>query len=341
MIDVSVIIPVYNAGKHLAKCLQSVCAQSLRNIEIICVNDGSTDNSAQILNDFANVDLRIKVIEQNNAGAGAARNHGMRKAKGKYLSFLDADDFFEPDMLEKAFEKAVSDSADIVVFRADFYDDKKRVFFPCPYNLREKLLPEQKPFAGADVKKDVFKVVVGWAWDKLFRAEFIKENHISFQEQRTSNDLLFVFSAFVKAERISTVSNILAHQWRHAGKSLSVTREKSWNCFYNALLALRTQLVSWGLYERFEQDYINYALHFSLWNLNTLKNPTKKKLYYQLKSDWFFELGILGYPKEKFYNQSEYKQFETIMKYPYWPFFMNLSTFFHRCASWVYRALRS
>lgn len=338
MLDVSVIIPVYNAEKHLAECLQSVCGQTLKNIEIICVNDGSSDNSAHILADFANADSRVRVLSQANAGAGAARNHGLREARGQFLSFLDADDFFEPDMLEKAFNKALADSADVVVFRADFYADKQGVYIPCAYSLQERMLPAQRPFAGIDVEKDVFKTVVGWAWDKLFRAEFIAENGIVFQEQRTSNDLLFVFSAFAKADRITTLSEVLVHQRRQASESLSVTRERSWACFYDALIALRNQLVSWELYQRFEQDYINYALHFCLWNLNTLKEPTRETLFQQLKNEWFQELDITTYPREKFYNRSEYAQFEMIMKYSYVPFFQTPISFFYRCTSWVKRA---
>lgn len=339
MINVSVIIPVYNAEAHLIECLQSVCAQSLKNIEIICVNDGSTDKSAQILAEYARFDSRIKVFNQVNAGAGAARNHGLREAKGKYLSFLDADDFFEVDMLEKAFNKAEADFADVVVYKADFYDDKRGIFFPCTYSLREKMLPDQKPFAGIDVEKDIFKTIVGWAWDKLFRTEFVKGNNLYFQEQRTSNDLLFVFSAFVKAERITTISDVLAHQRRCASGTLSVTREKSWTCFFDALIALRNQLASWGLYQRFEQDYINYALHFCLWNLNTLKEPTREKLFRQLRNEWFQELGISAYPKEKFYNRSEYAQFETIMKHSYCRIIEDIVGYLKRLISWVTRSI--
>lgn len=340
MADVSVIIPVYNAEKHLEECVRSICAQTLQKIEIICVDDGSTDSSLEILNRLSQEDSRIIIAQQDNAGAGAARNHGIRLAKGKYLSFLDADDFFDSHMLEKALEKAEAEQADLVVFKADFYNEKLHTFSPCIYGLRENMLPDHRPFAGVEIEKDVFKVVVGWAWDKLFRADFVRENGLCFQEQRTSNDMLFVFSALVRAQRISTVSEILAHQRRHAGGTLSVTREKSWMCFYHALIALREQLKAWGLYERFEQDYINYALHFSLWNLNTLSDPTKKKLYQQLRREWFKELGIVDYPKEKFYHRGEYAQYVQIMKWPYSRLLQRAIGFGQRGMTWVRRKIR-
>lgn len=340
MVDVSVIIPVYNAEKHLEECIRSICAQTLQKIEIICVDDGSNDSSVEILKRLSQEDSRVIFVRQDNAGAGAARNHGMRLARGKYLSFLDADDFFDPHMLEKAFEKAEAEQAELVVFKADFYNEKMHTFSPCIYGLRENMLPDHRPFAGVEIEKDVFKVVVGWAWDKLFRADFVLENGLLFQEQRTSNDMLFVFSALVKAQRISTVPEILAHQRRHAGGTLSVTREQSWMCFYHALIALREQLKAWGLYERFEQDYINYALHFSLWNLNTLSDPTKKKLYQQLRREWFRELGIVDYPKEKFYHRGEYAQYLQIMKWPYSRLLQRIIGFGQRGMTWVRRKIR-
>ena len=160
---------------------------------------------------------------------------------------------------------------------------------------------------------NVFKVFVGWAWDKLFLKEFVDKHHLTFQEQRTSNDLLFVFSAVVLAKKISVVPMVLAHQRRDAKDSLSKTREYSWDCFYHALMALRDRLREENLYKELEKDYINYALHFSLWNYNTLSEPTKTKLKDKLKTEWFRELGIEGKSKEYFYNKQEFEQYQKIM----------------------------
>lgn len=306
---VSVIIPVYNVEQYLRQCLDSVVNQTLKDIEIICVNDSSTDNSLAILNEYVARDSRIKVITQPNGGAGAARNNGLSASTGKYLSFLDSDDFFEPDMLELAYEKAEEDKADFVVFQSDQYytDDDK--FVQVAWTLREKEIPPYTPFSHRQMTDNIFKVFVGWAWDKLYNREFVEQNHLLFQEQRTSNDMLFVFSAVAIAKRITIVKKVLAHQRRDAKDSLSKTRENSWYCFYDALLALRERLKSEGLYRELEKDYINYALHFSLWNINTLAEPTKTKLITKMKSEWFEELGIKGKSEEYFYNKKEYKQY--------------------------------
>uniref|UniRef100_UPI003864C4B3 glycosyltransferase family 2 protein n=1 Tax=Methanobrevibacter sp. TaxID=66852 RepID=UPI003864C4B3 len=117
MCDVSVIIPVYNVEKYLKECLDSVCNQTLANIEIICVNDGSTDNSLAILNEYAQKDGRIKIISQENQGLGAARNRGLEDASADYVYFLDSDDYIELTTLEKLFNNAVSNSSDVVLFK--------------------------------------------------------------------------------------------------------------------------------------------------------------------------------------------------------------------------------
>ena len=142
---VSVIIPVYNVEKYLNQCLDSVIAQTLTDIEIICVNDSSTDGSLGILEEYEKKDKRIRVVTQPNSGAGAARNRGLSMASGKYLSFLDSDDFFEPDMLELAYQKAEEDSADFVVFNSNQYYTDKGKFVEVSWTLREKEIPPYTP----------------------------------------------------------------------------------------------------------------------------------------------------------------------------------------------------
>lgn len=110
---VSIVIPVYNTGKYLTKCLESVCAQTLQDIEIICVNDGSTDNSAKILADHAARDERVRVIEQVNSGELAARNSGIQAARGEWIGFVDSDDWISPDMYERLLSNGERTGADI------------------------------------------------------------------------------------------------------------------------------------------------------------------------------------------------------------------------------------
>lgn len=314
---VSVIMPVYNGETYLRQCLDSVVNQTLKEIEIICVDDGSSDRSVEILKEYAAKDERVMVLQQANAGAGAARNNGLSKASGKYLSFLDSDDFFETDMLEKAVEKIAADRADFVVFRCDHYLNDTNTFKKAAYTLKKQTLPPYMPFNFRQITDNVFKAFVGWAWDKVYDREFVMKHNLRFQEQRTSNDMLFVFSALVLAKRITCLDEVLAHQRRNNGESLSNTREKSWFCFYNALKALRDVLKEKGLYEELKKDFINYAVHFSLWNLNTITGECYEKLYTKLHEEWFEELEVTGHDEDYFYNKTEYKQLADILRYDF------------------------
>ena len=123
---VSVIIPVYNVEKYLRECLDSVVNQTLREIEIICVDDGSTDSSLDILKEYASKDNRITVIGQQNLHAGVARNAGLAVARGEYLSFLDSDDFFELNMLAEMYNTAKKDGSDTVICGNYVYNDTKK-----------------------------------------------------------------------------------------------------------------------------------------------------------------------------------------------------------------------
>ena len=307
-------MPVYNAQDYLEQCIVSILEQTLQEIEVICVDDSSTDRSLEILKKYEKEDSRVRVLTQPNSGAGAARNRGLSQASGEYLSFLDADDFFEPDMLELAYTKAKEDRADMVVFKSDQYHTDSDQFVQVAWTLREKEIPPYTPFNHRQMTDNIFKVFVGWAWDKLFSREFVEKHHLTFQEQRTSNDMLFVFSAVALAKRITIVPKVLAHQRRDAKDSLSKTRENSWHCFYDALTALRQRLTDEGLFPETEKDFINYALHFSLWNLRTLAEPTKTKLGKKLVSEWFNTLGISGKKQGYFYKQNEYKEYTEVLK---------------------------
>ncbi len=312
MFKISLILPVYNSEEVLPTTLNCLLSQTFTDYEMICVDDGSTDDSLKVLKEYEKKDSRIRVISQANGGAGKARNTGLDAAKGEYLAFLDADDLYDPDMLSKAYSKAVEGDADLVVWKCDRYNDTTKEYTPTPWTLREKDLPPYRPMYHRNFTDNVFKVFVGWAWDKLFRRDFVLENGLRFQEIRTSNDMLFTFMGIVLAKRIEIVPEVLAHHRVNDMSSLSNTREKSWDCFYQALCALRDSLKKHNLYNELEQDYINYALHFSLWHLDTIKGEKREVLYNTLKNQWFKDLGIEGKERGYFYIKHEYDKYSQI-----------------------------
>lgn len=315
-IVVSVILPVYNVAPYLDKCLNSIEQQTLRKIEIICVDDGSTDESFKIIKRHQNQDHRIRIVAQENRGAGTARNVGMKLARGKYLSFLDADDWIEKDTYSHAVAKAENFDADIVIYRAYLYENTTGKETKNNYSIKTAKLPEKVVFSRYDISSNLFSSIMGWAWDKLYRASFVFNSGLQFQEQRTTNDMFFVYASLLKAPRITVLDEYLYHQRRNVSTSLSNSREKSWRCFYDALTELRRELIKMGIYEDYERDFVNYALHSCMWNLNTLKEPNAEALFYQLRNSWFEELGINEREADYFEDKKLYEQYLDIMELP-------------------------
>lgn len=315
-VKVSVILPIYNMEKYLEQCLDSLINQTLNKIEIICINDGSTDNSLEILQQYQAKDHRIKIINQENRGAAVSRNIGINIAEGEYLSFLDSDDFFDKNMLKEAYQKAKITNSDICIYESYLYDNNTHNKQKCTFAVRKNELPYKDVFNRKDIKSNIFKSIMGWAWDKLYKKSFILNNNLEFQDQRTTNDMYFVFTSLLKAGRITVLEKPLYYHRRNDSNSLSNTREKSWDCFYKALLEVRNELKNMGIYEDYEQDFINYALHSCLWNLNTLDYVTAEKLFYKLRDEWFEELDILNHDEYYFKDKHEYDEYNDIISAP-------------------------
>ena len=157
----------------------------------------------------------------------------------------------------------------------------------------------------------------GWPWDKLYQREYVRKLGIKYQNLRTTNDMLFVFIALACASRISTVDEVLIHQRVNVRTSLSRTREKSWDCFYIALLAMQKELKDRGLYDTLERAFVNWALNFSLWQLNTMTGSAYEKTYRLLKRKGFDCLDISRHNRRYFYSNKEYDKFLKIYTTPY------------------------
>ena len=306
MIKVSVILPIYNVESFLPRCLDSLINQTLKEIEIICVNDGSTDNSLSILEDYSKLDSRIIIIDEENHNAGYARNQGLKIAKGEYLSFLDSDDFFNENMLELAYKRAKRFDADICIYKSILYDNLTGESRLNTWAVKDQFLPDADVFNYKDIDSNIFSDFMCWAWDKLFKRSFIEENDLRFQEQRTTNDMYFVFSAILKADSLTILKEPLYYQRRNVYTSLSNSRELSWDCFYKALIKLLDEIIHMGIYDDLKQDFINYALHTCIWNLNTLSDPIAYELFKKLKTAWFYNLGIDNQDKDYFENKKDY-----------------------------------
>lgn len=305
-IKVSVILPVYNVERYLKQCMNGILGQTLRELEVICIDDGSSDGSLAILREYEKSDSRVRVLTQKNMGAAAARNKGLELARGEYLSFLDSDDFYEPDMLEKAYACARKEQTDIVIFRGNRYDDTLETYISMDYSIKSRQLPGKNPFSWRDMPDYIFTFAVGWAWDKLYLRKFVEEEKLRFQELRTSNDLYFVFSSLAKAKRIYTMEDLLVHHRIHVKGSLSVTRERSWRCFYEACLALQEEILRMGVYRELEKGFVSWALHFCFWNLDTIEGAAYEKVYDLIRGECCEAFGFWGHPREDYVQPELY-----------------------------------
>lgn len=299
---VSVIVPVYNAQLYLDQCVQSLQAQSMKNFEMIFVDDGSSDESVEILQRYQETDRRITLLRQEHEFAGAARNRAMQHAQGKYLLFLDADDFFEPELLEKSVAQIEAYQADVCVFRADAYDQKKKMFAPMPWTCRVGMVPQDQVFNRETEPRNIFCFTTAAPWTKLYSRKFVQQYALQYQCVRSANDLKFTFTALALAEKIIVLDECLVHYRVNTGTSLQQTQDKDPMTFYQALKALREELKEHGVYQQLEPAYKNFALDCCLYNLNTLKSCKNfEYLYYQLKTDIFDELGLNDHDETYYY----------------------------------------
>ena len=314
---VSIVVPVYNAGQFLAETISCVQAQTYRAWELLLVDDGSSDDSREIIRQRSAKDERVRlIIQEENSGAAGARNRGIQEARGQYLCFLDADDFFDKNMLKLSFQKAMEENADICIYKAFFYDNETGEISACNFAVKENELPQNHFFSRSQITGNIFKAVMGWAWDKLYRRNFVLNHGLRFQEQRTTNDMYFVYASLLKAGRITILDKRLYYQRRNVKTSLSNTREMSWQCFYYALRKVRDELVEMGIYEEYKQDFINYALHSCIWNFNSLKEPYAEQLFHKLRDGWFADLEINNFDEEYFSNKEEYGEYVEMSRIP-------------------------
>jgi glycosyltransferase involved in cell wall biosynthesis len=225
MPKISVIIPVYNVEPYLRKCLDSVIHQTLTDLEIICVNDGSTDGSLAILEEYAPKDSRITIINQENQGIGNARNAGLDKASGKYIYFIDSDDWVEPDTLQKCITIMEEDSEiDLVGFGAfvekEKVDDEQVKGAQQYHSLKNSGLFATSP--------ENIRQMVTTVWNKIFKTEIIKKYQILFPEGLWYEDNAFYYEYYLHTKKIYILNEYLYHYLQRVGSIM-------WNTFQKKL----------------------------------------------------------------------------------------------------------
>lgn len=221
MTKLSIIVPVYNVEKYLPKCLESLIKQTLKDIEIICVNDGSMDNSLAILKEFASKDSRIRIIDNQHQGVAKTRNTGIEQSTGEYIGFVDSDDYIDIDFFEKLYNSATKSNSDIAIAsilkHKNFFN-----IYNAKYTKEETAITIQDKIKLCEDKKHFFF----YAWNKIYHSGFIKENNIKFSEGQIYEDVMFAIKALYYSNKIISVYGTKYHYIEHEN-SLTKYKDKT------------------------------------------------------------------------------------------------------------------
>jgi len=256
---ISVIISTYNSGELLINCLETVINQTLKQIEIICVDDGSTDNTLDILKKFAKKDERITILKQKHFNSGVARNAGLTIAKGKYLSFLDSDNFFNIDMLKEMYEKIVKEKSDIIICQSKSKDLKTGIINEKSFG-NSYLIPNKNSFSVKEISKHIFQIFEAGTGDKLFRTNFIAFHNLKFQNIINFNDNQFTYTALCKAKSITTLKKNFVIKRYENKNLLSANKKKDAFCLLLSFDKIKYNLEKSGLYNLVKESFWNWVI---------------------------------------------------------------------------------
>lgn len=303
-VKVSVVIPVYNAEKYLRDTLESVLNQTFRDIEILCVDDGSTDQSLEIMYDYSQKDSRIKILhqEEESAGAALARNLGLKSARGEYVIFLDADDLFEPDLIEVSYQAAKEKNADAVTFGASFYHSETHTDVYNDAWRINSVFFDNDMIDPADFPTSLFQRFKGGAWVYLFKRNYIVERGISFYPVHVTDDIEFTYMALACANRITAVDRRLVHYRRDAVNNQTSGLNRHPETGWMAFTHFRQTLEGAGLYEHFKVSFVNLMMHTVLDNFLRAMNTYEcfTRLFYALQKEYLVKMGAYDIPDEAF-----------------------------------------
>jgi|GEM_PF-6212788 len=296
---VSVIIPIYNAEAYLRQCLDSVLGQTLQEIELICVNDGSTDKSPEILKEYAEKDSRIVLIHQENAGAGSARNKGLRIAKSPYIGFVDADDFIVSTMYEKMYGTIKNNNVDLVHCEA---------FFCYEHKLPKAGYPDYEELFSHESGKHENKklqIIDGVLWNKLFSRDTIINYNIFFPEGMSSvEDTYFTWCYFAVTKTTFFLTERLYYYFVRPGtvsaanyeKTIGKRQKEYLECIFHFYAFLMSNNVfqdfRFAFWQRFAE---NINLFFSIGNKELSDNYALPMLKEFLKDKDLFEFADYKY----------------------------------------------
>jgi len=300
-IKVSVIMPIYNAGEYLGRAIGDVLGQTLREIELICVDDGSNDNSPEIIKHFELRDERITAISQSNAGPSVSRNKGLELAQGKYVIFLDADDMYEPTLLESLYEAAERDNLDVAVTKFDIYDESQNRFTVPVLEPHSRILDGGAVTSKNEYPDCIFSATTGYVWNKLIRASFLSDKKITFDpDLYVFEDVHFVCSLMALAERVARIEGTLIHHRIYSDQSRATLFRKYYGQVPVVYKKIREFLMRQGMYIPLKKGYLNFSSERCYKIYNILWADGKERLWNLLHDTYLADLDWLDNDKSAF-----------------------------------------
>lgn len=297
MPEISIIIPVYKVESILSRCIKSIIVQSFSDFELILVDDGSPDNSGKICDMYANLDSRIKVVHQKNSGASVARNTGIKLAKGKYIGFVDSDDYVSEKYLSALISSAEENNADIVMCNFVCVDENDSVT-EMSHGFAEGTVFDREKIRSI-IYKNIFsnKNTVGYyaLWNKLFKRDLIKDNNISLNASMSfGEDMLFVLNCLRLCKSIAFTEN-KGYYYKMTPEGLFSKYRRSFvndiSICYNALIAytapknytnedlIPLALKYWGYVGRQIDGVVDNEQHIFLQIRQVFKNKTVRSIF--------------------------------------------------------------
>lgn len=290
MVKVSVIIPVYNVENYLEECLESILNQSLDDIEIICVDDCSSDDSLNILYGYADKDSRIKVIKnKENKGQGFSRNVGIQQAVGEYIAFVDSDDYVDLNLFEKSFKRAKELDLDVLLFKAFAFNNELNELsdFNKDY-LSLKCLDKNNKliFSHEDTKEVTCNISVS-PWCKIYKREFLMDNDISFPEGIIFEDEVFFYRVYLNAKKVSLLDDYLYYYRINRKNSTVVRKDSKFMDVIDAFALIRNEFVKTNNYDtEYKKLLFNKFFYSVFTRFNETFDEFKEEFFLKIKQDF-------------------------------------------------------
>lgn len=305
MIKVSVIVPVYNVEKYLRECLDSLRNQTLKELEFICINDGSTDGSLEILNEYAKADSRFIIINQKNQGQGIARNKGLEIAQGEYIAFADPDDWLELHAFEELYRQSKLLKSEVLQFNYQEYNDYSGKFKEV--NFAKKILHRYKydlnktPYFNIfDLRNNCFNELDLHVWARFYSRDFIAKSKAIFAPTKHGEDHLFANAVVLNAKQIHYINKSFYIYRCRAGSAVNIVSNDNFGIFENIRL-FENYLKE--ILEDLNSLYSIIINQYSFWHCLKMRNFRRihKAIFKEKHKDIFANFNIITTPVDKTY----------------------------------------